>query len=98
MEKRIIRRFNITGLVQGVCFRYFIEREATKLNITGYVQNTSTGGVIVYAQGGTDALDTLKRVCQKGPTAARVDSLTEEQLTSSVQWNEFTIKNTTEYV
>ena len=32
----------VRGLVQGVGFRWFVEREANKLNLSGYVRNLST--------------------------------------------------------
>ena len=41
----------VNGLVQGVGFRYFVYREALKLNLTGYTKNLYTGEVLTVAEG-----------------------------------------------
>ena len=45
------RRFVIRGRVQGVGFRWFVEREAHILGITGWVRNNDDGSVEVLAVG-----------------------------------------------
>ena len=39
------RRWFIHGRVQGVGFRYFAQRAALELGLTGYVRNLDDGGV-----------------------------------------------------
>ncbi len=69
------RRFLVRGRVQGVGFRWFVEREAHILGIAGWVRNNSNGTVEVLAQGTRDQLIGLRSRLQEGPRAARVDEV-----------------------
>src|SRR5215469_5127142 len=75
-EKSIeARRYLVRGRVQGVGFRWFVEREAHILGITGWVRNNHDGSVEVVAQGTRDQLAGLHSRLREGPRAARVDSV-----------------------
>ena len=67
------RRFLVRGRVQGVGFRWFVEREAHILGIAGWVRNNHDGCVEVLAQGTCDQLSGLHSRLREGPRAARVD-------------------------
>jgi acylphosphatase len=69
------RRYLIRGRVQGVGFRWFVEREAHILGIAGWVRNNNDGTVEVLAQGTRDQLSGLHSRLREGPRAARVDSV-----------------------
>ena len=69
------RRFVIRGRVQGVGFRWFVEREAHMLGIAGWVRNNHDGSVEVLAQGTRDQLSGLHSRLRQGPRAARVDEV-----------------------
>ena len=69
------RRFVVRGRVQGVGFRWFVEREAHILGIAGWVRNNSDGSVEVLAQGSRDQLSGLHSRLREGPRAARVDNV-----------------------
>ncbi|HEY4900231.1 MAG TPA: acylphosphatase [Terriglobales bacterium] len=69
------RRFIVIGRVQGVGFRWFVEREAAQLNITGWVRNRENGSVEVMATGTRDQLNALHGRLSEGPRAARVDEV-----------------------
>src|SRR5271163_3551128 len=69
------RRFVVRGRVQGVGFRWFVEREAHILGIAGWVRNNADGGVEVLAQGTRDQLSGLRSRLREGPRAARVDAV-----------------------
>jgi len=71
------RRYLISGRVQGVGFRWFVEREAALIGVTGWVRNTENGDVEVMATGTHEQHDTLRRKLQEGPRAARVDHVRE---------------------
>jgi len=71
------RRYIVTGRVQGVGFRWFVEREANALGLGGWVRNTDSGAVEVLATGTADQLARLRRALQQGPRAARVDEVQE---------------------
>jgi acylphosphatase len=71
------RRYVISGRVQGVGFRWFVEREAATIEITGWVRNCENGDVEVMATGTRQQHITLRRKLQEGPRAARVDHISE---------------------
>lgn len=61
------------GDVQGVGFRYFVQRRARDLGLDGWVRNNDDGTVEVVAEGPRNALDQLERALRQGPRAARVE-------------------------
>ena len=69
------QRYLVRGRVQGVGFRWFVEREAHMLGIAGWVRNNHDGSVEVLAQGTRDQLSGLHSRLREGPRAARVDSV-----------------------
>lgn len=71
------RRYVVTGRVQGVGFRWFVEREAAQLGINGWVRNRDDGSLEVMATGTLEQLRSLRAKLQQGPRAARVDSVQE---------------------
>ena len=73
------RRFVVRGRVQGVGFRWFVEREAHILAIAGWVRNNADGSVEVLAQGTRDQLSGLRSRLRQGPRAARVDDVQESE-------------------
>ena len=73
----LARRFIVRGRVQGVGFRWFVEREAHVLGISGWVRNNSAGSVEVLGQGSRDQLLGLRLRLRQGPRAARVDDVEE---------------------
>jgi acylphosphatase len=73
------RRFLVRGRVQGVGFRWFVEREAHILGIAGWVRNNADSSVEVLAMGTHDQLNALKSHLQQGPRASRVDHVEESE-------------------
>jgi len=63
----------VHGDVQGVGFRYYVQRKARQLGLHGWVRNNDDGTVELVAEGGRDELEQLKRALQEGPRMARVD-------------------------
>jgi acylphosphatase len=68
-------RFVVQGRVQGVGYRYFVQREADALKVTGFARNLPDGSVEVVAEGGDGALATLEARLRDGPSFARVTSV-----------------------
>jgi acylphosphatase len=64
---------HIEGRVQGVGFRYWTERVATKLGLVGWVRNRRDGSVEAVFSGPADAIAEMLQRCHDGPPAARVD-------------------------
>jgi acylphosphatase len=71
------RRYVISGRVQGVGFRWFVEREAAQVGVTGWVRNCENGDVEVMATGTREQHSALRDSLQRGPRAARVDRVGE---------------------
>jgi acylphosphatase len=76
----MVLHFLIQGRVQGVGFRWFVQREAGELELRGWVRNTEDGDVEVVAAGAPDDLDELRASLRRGPRGARVDRLVEHFL------------------
>jgi acylphosphatase len=72
------KRFFVSGRVQGVGFRFFAERTASSLGVSGYVRNLYDGRVEVYAIGSAEQLDALKNALRRGPRMAAVDRVEEQ--------------------
>jgi acylphosphatase len=70
--------FLISGMVQGVGYRYFAQRVAHQLGIHGYAKNLSDGRVEVYAIGQQEALDSYRTSLARGPRFAEVSSVEAE--------------------
>lgn len=70
------RRLRVTGTVQGVGFRPFVYREATRLGLSGFVLNDA-GGVLIEVEGLPAALDALaEALTRRPPPLARVSGVT----------------------
>ena len=73
----LARRFLVSGRVQGVGFRWFVESEARTLGISGWVRNNADSSVEVLAIGTRDQVAALRAKLRQGPRAARVDNIEE---------------------
>lgn len=62
----------VSGIVQGVGFRYYTMRVARELGIKGYVKNLPDGRVYIYAVGDEVTLDKFLSVINRGPPTAIV--------------------------
>jgi acylphosphatase len=86
------RRYLVRGRVQGVGFRWFVEREAHMLGIAGWVRNNHDGSVEVLAQGTRDQLSGLHSRLREGPRAARVDAVEVSEASPSRGLSSFRIE------
>ena len=83
----MVLHFLIQGRVQGVGFRWFVQREAIELNLLGWVRNTEDGDVEVVAAGEAADLDDLRTSLKRGPRGCRVDRIAEHTLSDSEAQN-----------
>jgi acylphosphatase len=77
--------------VQGVGFRYFVERVAVELQLTGYTRNLDDGRVEVYAVGAPANLAEMNQRLWKGPRFADVRGV-EEQEAAVHEYSSFRIE------
>lgn len=71
------RKFLVSGVVQGVGFRFFAQRAAAKHQVTGYVRNLPDGRVEALAQGHETAVESFKTELIAGPTNSIVEQIEE---------------------
>jgi acylphosphatase len=74
-ENRRRLKAEIIGDVQGVGFRFFVERHARQLGLEGYVRNRYDGAVEVEAEGIGSALEHFLNELRRGPRQARVQDV-----------------------
>jgi len=65
----------VKGYVQGIGFRWFVERAAAKAGVVGWVRNMPNGDLEAEAEGGEEALGAFMRELRSGHPYARVDTL-----------------------
>jgi len=73
------RRWFVRGRVQGVGYRYFAQKAATGLGLTGYARNLDDGRVEVYAAGSVEKLEELSGRLRHGPKWSDVWGVDEEE-------------------
>jgi acylphosphatase len=77
-QEHLARRYIVSGRVQGVGFRNYVEHVAEKLGIQGYVRNRRDGSVEVYAISDPERLKQLRSALQKGPLMSDVTNVAEK--------------------
>lgn len=75
----VAREWFIRGRVQGVGFRWFVQRRALELGLSGWVRNEDDGRVRVYAVGNHDQLNQLAGYLYTGPRMAEVRGVEEHE-------------------
>ena len=78
-------RFLVSGMVQGVGFRYFVHARAGNLGLRGWVRNLPDGRVEVVAAGEAEALGTLEGWLQDGPSRARVADVEKLEISQETE-------------
>jgi acylphosphatase len=79
LEREVAKRFVIRGRVQGVGFRFYVEKQAQRLGLRGYAKNLSDGTVEVVAAGPVSAIEELVGHLHQGPRLAYVAGVHQEE-------------------
>ena len=75
-SKEMVRReITLTGRVQGVGFRRWAEKQATKMNLSGYIKNQGRNSVHIVVAGEAEQVRTFEALCKTGPDNARIDKI-----------------------
>ena len=77
------KRVVVHGFVQGVGFRYAVERAARQRGVAGWVRNRPDGTVEAVFEGAADDVAALVRYCEEGPRGAQVSRV--ETVAESVE-------------
>jgi acylphosphatase len=73
-----IRRVMIRGRVQGVGYRAWVDHQARRFGLHGWVRNRRDGSVEAVFDGAGDIVARIIVSCRNGPPSARVDEVAEE--------------------
>jgi acylphosphatase len=92
MPNTSARRYIISGRVQGVGYRYFAQKHAVELGLSGYARNLDDGRVEVFAVGPERKLSELAGRLRQGPLWSDVRGF-EEQEAPMLQYEGFHIRH-----
>jgi acylphosphatase len=73
--ERIRVAVRVSGMVQGVGFRYFTQSTARNLDLTGWVKNLPDGTVAAVFEGPRTDVETAVEALRQGPAGSRVEQL-----------------------
>ena len=79
----VVRHVIVRGLVQGVGYRAFVESEAHRRGIEGWVRNRRDGIVEALFSGPAEAVEGMIQACRKGPPGSRVDGVDQREASAS---------------
>jgi acylphosphatase len=88
----VARRFLISGRVQGVGFRYFVDARATAEGVHGWVRNLPDGRVEALLEGDKDSVDRVEAALWRGPSGAVVEDVAWEAAAPSGRATGFSIR------
>jgi acylphosphatase len=74
----VIRQVTVTGRVQGVGYRAWVEHRAVAHNLEGWVRNRRDGSVEALFAGPANVVSAMVDSCRRGPSSARIDDVREE--------------------
>jgi acylphosphatase len=89
----VARRYLISGRVQGVGFRYFIDDLAQREGVSGYVRNLPDGRVETLVEGDAEAVGRVEGALWRGPRGARVDDVAIEETVPAGRHTGFRIRS-----
>lgn len=81
----------VTGKVQGVGYRSYLQEAATELKLVGYAQNRADGSVLVVAQGEPETLKSFVEYLHEGSVMAVVEGVAVEWRTAGKTFSEFSV-------
>lgn len=74
-------------MVQGVGFRFFAQRVAERLHVSGFVRNLHDGRVEVFAMGTAEQHSQLRRLLERGPLGSDVTEVLEEPASLEAEYD-----------
>jgi acylphosphatase len=82
----------ISGLVQGVSFRFFTLQQAARCNVTGWVKNLPDGDVQGCFEGEELDVQALIDWCRVGPRLSKVDRISIDQREYTGEFEGFRVR------
>jgi len=87
-ETKQAKRYFVSGMVQGVGFRYFTQDAAEKLQVSGFVRNLRDGRVEVFAIGTAQQHAELRAMLERGPRFSSVSAVRDEPAVAEAQYED----------
>lgn len=81
----------ISGKVQGVAYRTFVQDAAGKLSLAGYARNLPDGTVEIVAQSDPDSLKALVEYLHEGSLLSTVEAVAVDWRTARQHFDDFSI-------
>jgi acylphosphatase len=92
MGEELIRvRVLIDGRVQGVAYRFYAEKHAARLGVTGWVRNLEDGRVEITAEGSAEHMATFLERLKEGPSLARIERFDVRREPATGEFRDFRI-------
>jgi acylphosphatase len=88
----VARRYYISGRVQGVGFRYFVQDHAAVEGVHGYVRNLPDGRVEALVEGDEQSVLRVERALRRGPSSAQVEDVVVEAAAPSGRATGFDVR------
>jgi acylphosphatase len=85
-DTKLAKRYFVSGMVQGVGFRYFTQAAAEKLCVSGFVRNLHDGRVEVFAMGAPHQHQEFRAMLERGPRFSSISAVQEESATPDPQY------------
>jgi acylphosphatase len=82
----------VKGIVQGVNFRYYTQRQAIRYNVTGWVRNLPDGSVAALFEGEEQDVEAMVQWCHHGPPSSQVTELIVQPEEYQGEFSSFSIK------
>ena len=88
----VARKFIISGIVQGVGYRFFAQRAAARHQVTGYVKNLEDGRVEAFVEAPEKSVEAFKHDLNAGPSFSNVEHIEEIVLEPTGLYSSFRIE------
>jgi acylphosphatase len=88
----VAKRYFVSGRVQGVGFRYYVQDHAAVEGVHGYVRNLPDGRVEALLEGDDESVLRVERALRRGPSGAQVDEVVVETAVPSGRATGFSVK------
>lgn len=93
MADIVRRRIVVSGVVQGVAFRYYTRARARQAGVTGWVRNLPDGRVEALIEGSPALVQDVIAWCRKGPPASRVDQVKVFEEPATGEFSDFDVSH-----
>jgi acylphosphatase len=88
----VAKRFFVSGRVQGVGFRYFVQDHAAVEGVHGYVRNLPDGRVEALVEGDDESVLRVERALRRGPAGAHIEDVVVETAVPSGRATGFSVR------